>query len=64
VNEAAVTLLGVIAASLLTVFGAIWRLGTKMGQMTQELADHTGRLVRLEDHMLDHDRWHMVRGDR
>ena len=61
--ETYVTLLGIIAGALLTIMGSVWRLGTKIGQMTQELRDHNARLERLEDHMADHDRWHLVRGD-
>jgi hypothetical protein len=35
-----------------------------MGEMTQELHDHNGRLERVEDHQDAHDEWHLNRGDR
>jgi hypothetical protein len=47
----------------MTIMAAVWRLGTKMGQMTQALQDHNARLERVEDHMAEHDRWHFHRGD-
>lgn len=50
--------------ALSAIFGAIWRLGTKVGGMTQELHDHNQRLDRLEKHQDDHDAWHLGRGDR
>lgn len=63
-TPAAIGALCAVATILLLVFGAVWRLGTKMGEMIQELHDHNGRLERVEDHQDAHDEWHLNRGDR
>lgn len=63
-TPAAIGALCAVATLLLLVFGSVWRLGTKMGEMTQELHDHNGRLERVEDHQDAHDEWHLNRGDR
>ena len=61
---AAIGALCAVATLLLLIFGAIWRLGTKVGGMTQELHDHNGRLEDVESHQYNHDQWHLNRGDR
>lgn len=63
-SSAAIGVLIAAGTLALAVFGSVWRLGTKMGEMTQELHDHNGRLERVEDHQDAHDEWHLNRGDR
>jgi hypothetical protein len=63
-SAAAIGALSAAGVLMLAVFGAVWRLGTKMGQMTQELHDHNGRLERVENHQDAHDECHLDRGDR
>ena len=60
----AATLVSAVSVCLLGLIGAVWRLGSKMGEMTQELHSHNQRLDRLEKHQDDHDAWHLDRGDR
>ena len=46
------------------IFGAVWRIGTKVGAMTQELKEHDQRLAELGQRIYAHDQWHLQRGDR
>lgn len=59
----AVTLFGVIIVLCTAIFGAVWRVGNKIGGMTQHLIANDDRLDRLEQHEDDHDKWHLRRGD-
>lgn len=62
VSDAAATLFAVIITLLTAVFGAVWRIGSKLGGISQILVDHEGRLDRIEGHEDEHDRWHKQRG--
>lgn len=63
-SDTAATLVSAVSVCLLGLIGAVWRLGSKMGEMTQELRSHNQRLDRLEKHQDAHDEWHLNRGDR
>ena len=60
--DAAVGLASFSAALLIALIGATWRIGNKVGGVSQQLDDHAGRLSRLEHNQDAHDRWHVSRG--
>lgn len=57
-------LLSVIALVTIATLGAVWRIGSVLGQMHATQNDHDGRLERLEREQDAHDAWHLNRGDR
>lgn len=52
----------VISFLLVALIGAVWRVGSKVGSIASTLADHEGRLDRVEQHQDAHDTWHMSKG--
>ena len=63
-TSTAITLLSLLFTGLVGIFGAVWRIGTKVGAMTQELKEHDQRLAELGRRIYAHDQWHLQRGDR
>lgn len=61
-SGSAATLFGVIIGLLVTLVGAVWRIGTKMGMIGATLNDHSNRISRIESHEDQHDEWHRRRG--
>lgn len=62
------TFFSIIISLLIAIFGGIWRAGTRTGKALQELADlkqtSERRLTELEDHVYEHDQWHLRSAQR
>lgn len=64
VTDPELTFATLVIALLTSIFAGVWRVGNKLGGITQTQLDHERRITELELHEHEHDQWHLRRGDK